>query len=162
MMRHPYRVPAAYLLVNFAAIFFYWCSGRASGSYDPPLPLPTDFIGFADPAIGLNLAGALLAAFVLASIPAIGALAGLALAPATHAPPWGRTILSALVCLLPSAIYASLLSALGGKVYWAHDVGPEGAVFEFALIVLAGLWVITPVIASRRLFRKHAQPRATP
>lgn len=158
MMRHPYRVPAAYLLFNFAAIFLYWCSGRASGSYDPPLPLPTDFIGFHDPTIGLNLAAALIASFVLASIPAIGALAGLALAPTTQVPSWGRTILSAMISLLPSAIYAVVLAMLGGKILWAHDVGPEGVVFEFALIALAGLWVVTPVIASRRLFRKHAQP----
>jgi hypothetical protein len=156
-MRSPHRVPAVYLLVHFVAIFLYWVQGRASESYDPPLPLPTDFIGFHDPTIGMNLAGALLASFVLALIPAIGALAGLALAPANRAPPWSRTIFSAFVSAVPSVAYAVVLSMLRGHVRWAHDVGTEGALFEFALIGLAGVWVITPVIVSRRLFRKHAQ-----
>jgi len=148
MFRHPYRVPLVYFGVYFVGVFLYWYWDKLMELLDLQPP-PSHFYG---PSVG----GSLVMAFVIALVPAIGALAGLALAPSTRSPPLRQCAVNVLISLIPGVAFVAVMTLLGHCVRSWDCSNGGGVALECLWVVVIGIWIVTPAILSRQLFRQHA------
>jgi hypothetical protein len=158
MFRHPYRAPLCYfgLYLPLGFVAWYWPSIELALQEPPPM----DFVGFYDPLIGPSVLEALLLAIPTGLVPAIGALAGVALASRSVTPPWKTAVLFALASLIP-VVAAGCMFALFNDAVTFY---PESPIFQsnddpflvaarVAFSALAVLWLLSPIFLTKSLYR---------
>jgi hypothetical protein len=147
MLKRLLRAPVAHFAIYFASAVSYIYLPT------PSVPLRTDSgvtipYGFDDATNVPGAASAPLLALLVALIPSIGALAGVALTQSAATPTWGRTVIFALLSLMPAAMAVALV-----LVREPTSATGRGWLSELALFTLVALWLLAPVVLTRLLYR---------